>query len=132
MRAPLLLACSPAPSSMTPALTNSSLNFAIAPSSSSDGILPASESLLALTITIKRIVPLPAASLVGTRAALPQGRKGCAAADNLRQQYLRPFAARDLTSAGRICEHGRAPLLAHVPSPSFCLTNLPSRYEAPK
>src|SRR5882757_1126756 len=58
MRAPLLLACNPAPSTMTPALTNSSLNFAIAPSISSDGILPASESLLALTITMKRIVPL--------------------------------------------------------------------------
>jgi hypothetical protein len=55
MRAPFELALSPAPSSMMPALTISSLNFAIAPSSSSDGILPASESLVALTITMKRI-----------------------------------------------------------------------------
>jgi hypothetical protein len=36
-------------------LTISSLNLAIAPSISSDGILPASESLVALTITMKRI-----------------------------------------------------------------------------
>src|SRR5262245_42597194 len=40
---------------MTPALTISSLNLAIAASSSSDGILPASESLVALTITMKRM-----------------------------------------------------------------------------
>src|SRR6187200_1174976 len=59
MRAPLALDCRPAPSTITPALTNSSLNFAIAPSSCSDGILPASESLLALTITMKRIALLP-------------------------------------------------------------------------
>src|SRR5262245_62129250 len=56
MRAPLALDWSPAPSTMTPAFTSSSLNFAIAPSISSEGILPASESLLALTITMKRIV----------------------------------------------------------------------------
>src|SRR3954471_12892567 len=58
MRAPFALDCRPAPSSMMPALTISSLNLAIAPSISSDGILPASESLVALTITMKRIVPL--------------------------------------------------------------------------
>src|SRR6185503_21250993 len=43
---------------MTPALTSSSLNFAMAPSSSSDGIFPASESFDALTITMNRIVVL--------------------------------------------------------------------------
>src|SRR5436190_8539751 len=58
MRAPFELACKPAASSMMPALTISSLNFAILASISSDGILPASDSLLALTITMKRIVSL--------------------------------------------------------------------------
>src|SRR4051812_43192387 len=58
MRAPFALDCRPAPSSMMPALTISSLNLAIALSISSDGILLASESLVALTITMKRIVPL--------------------------------------------------------------------------
>src|SRR5688572_6631902 len=57
-RAPFELGCRPLPSSMTPALTNSSLNFAMAPSSSSDGIFPASESFDALTITMNRIVVL--------------------------------------------------------------------------
>src|SRR5262245_39623669 len=54
-RAPFALDCSPAPSSITPALTSSSLYLAIAASISSDGSLPASESLLAFTITMKRI-----------------------------------------------------------------------------
>src|SRR5262245_35706507 len=57
-RAPLELGCSPLPSSITPAFTISSLNFAMAASSSSEGILPASESLVALTITMNRIVVL--------------------------------------------------------------------------
>src|SRR5436305_7240990 len=58
MRAPCELGLKPAPSSKIPALTISSLNFAILASISSDGILPASDSLLALTITMKRIVSL--------------------------------------------------------------------------
>src|SRR5262249_14080476 len=58
-RAPLELGCNPLPSSITPAFTISSLNFAMAESSSSEGILPASESLVALTITMKRIVVSP-------------------------------------------------------------------------
>src|SRR5215510_8275249 len=58
-RAPLELGCSPLPSSITPAFTISSLNFAMAESSSSEGILPASESLVALTITMKRMVVSP-------------------------------------------------------------------------
>ena len=51
--------CRPLPSSMTPAFTISSLNFAMAARPSSEGILPASESLVALTITMKRIVVSP-------------------------------------------------------------------------
>src|SRR5215467_5194802 len=54
-RAPFALDCSPAPSSITPAFTSSSLYFAIAASISSDGNFPDSESLLAFTITMKRI-----------------------------------------------------------------------------
>src|SRR5258706_4220405 len=51
-RAPLLLDCSPSPASITPALVSSSLYLPIAWSSSWLGILPASESLLAFTITM--------------------------------------------------------------------------------
>src|ERR1043165_10138339 len=65
MRAPFAVGCSPAPSSMTPAFTSSSLNFAIAPSISSLGILPASLSRVALTITMKRIGLLPRSGLTG-------------------------------------------------------------------
>src|SRR5262249_4039679 len=43
------------PSSIRPAFTISSLNFAMAESSSSNGVLPASESLVAFTITMNRI-----------------------------------------------------------------------------
>src|SRR5438270_12217699 len=77
MRAPFALDCSPAPSSMMPALTISSLNFAIAPSISSDGILPASESLVALTITMKRIgLSLGFCRLVDARSAQIVGMHG--------------------------------------------------------
>src|SRR5262245_46355241 len=44
------------PASITPALTNSSLNLPIAVSNSVLGNLPASESLVALTITMNLIV----------------------------------------------------------------------------
>src|ERR1051325_4759676 len=58
MRAPWDVGFRPAPSSMMPAFTISSLNFPMAASMSSVGILPASLSLLALTITMTRIVGL--------------------------------------------------------------------------
>jgi hypothetical protein len=64
MRAPLELGCSPLASSITPAFIISSLNFAMAESSSSDGILPASESLVGFTITMKRIIVSPSWSSV--------------------------------------------------------------------
>src|SRR5205823_1303333 len=54
-RAPFELACRPSPASMTPAFTNSSLNLPISASSSVVGRTPASDSLLALTITMNRI-----------------------------------------------------------------------------
>src|SRR5215510_12658421 len=63
-RAPFELGCSPLASSITPAFTISSLNFAMAKSSSSDGILPASESLVTFTITMKRIAVSPLGSSV--------------------------------------------------------------------
>ena len=62
MRAPFELACSPSPASITPALTISSLNLPIAVSISSDGIAPASDSAVALTITMNRIVVSPSCS----------------------------------------------------------------------
>jgi hypothetical protein len=50
------LACSPSPASITPAFTISSLNFPMASINSLVGRTPASESLLALTIIMNRIV----------------------------------------------------------------------------
>src|SRR6266478_871468 len=58
-RAPFELACSPSPASMTPALLSSSSNFPISASSSALGKVPASEDLLALTITMNRIFLSP-------------------------------------------------------------------------
>jgi hypothetical protein len=51
-RLPLLLGCSPSPPSMTPALTSSSLNLPISVIVFSSGITPASDSFVALTITM--------------------------------------------------------------------------------
>src|SRR5262249_54235187 len=67
-RAPFELGWSPSPASITPAFTSSSLNFPIAASSFSSGITPASESLVALTIAMNRIVVSPRCS--GSRAGL--------------------------------------------------------------
>ena len=61
-RAPFELGCRPSPASMMPAFTSSSLYFIIAVSSSSLGMMPASLSLVALTITINRIVVSPLVS----------------------------------------------------------------------
>src|SRR2546422_10143839 len=55
-RAPLELACSPSPASITPAFSSSMLNFPISVRIFSSGRTPASESLLALTSTMNRIV----------------------------------------------------------------------------
>src|SRR3989449_1059288 len=54
-RAPLELACSPSPASITPAFSSSMLNFPISVRIFSSGRTPASESLLALTSTMNRI-----------------------------------------------------------------------------
>src|SRR5258706_9968143 len=67
-RAPFELGCSPSPASITPAFTSSSLNFPIAARSFSSGITPASESLLALTMIMNRIV-----FSVGLGAGPPDG-----------------------------------------------------------
>ena len=56
---PLELGWRPSPASMTPALTSSSLNFPMSVRSFSLGITPASEFLVAFTITMTRIVVLP-------------------------------------------------------------------------
>src|SRR6478672_513595 len=55
-RAPFELGCRPSPASMIPAFTNSSLYLPMALRSASLGRTPASESLVARTITMKRIV----------------------------------------------------------------------------
>src|SRR5437016_11469135 len=58
-RAPLELGCNPSPASITPAFTSSSLYFPISVRSCSLGITPASESLVAFTIIMNRIVVSP-------------------------------------------------------------------------
>jgi len=58
-RTPFELAWSPSPASITPAFVSSSLNLPISVSSSSLGITPASEFLLALTITMNVIFAFP-------------------------------------------------------------------------
>jgi len=63
IRAPLELGWSPERSSNTPAFISSSLYLPIAESSSSLGILPASESLLALTIIMNRMDVAPLVDL---------------------------------------------------------------------
>src|SRR5271165_4977276 len=54
-RTPFELACRPSAASSTPALISSSLNFPISARNSSLGRAPASEGLVALTITMNRI-----------------------------------------------------------------------------
>src|SRR5262249_1835199 len=56
---PFELGCNPSPASITPAFTKSSLNLPMAVSNSVLGNLPASESLVALTITMNFIVVSP-------------------------------------------------------------------------
>jgi hypothetical protein len=56
IRAPFELGCNPARSSKIPPFAISSLYFVIAAMSLLSGITPASESLLALTIIMNRIV----------------------------------------------------------------------------
>jgi hypothetical protein len=51
-RLPLLLGCSLSPASMTRALASSSLNLPISAMTFSSGIIPASDSFVALTITM--------------------------------------------------------------------------------
>ena len=58
-RAPLELGCSPSPASIMPAFTSSSLKLPISVSSFWSGITPASESSVALTITMTRIYVPP-------------------------------------------------------------------------
>src|SRR5258708_17597909 len=58
-RLPFELACSPSPASITPAFTSSSLYLPILARISVLGRMPASETLLALTITITRIAMTP-------------------------------------------------------------------------
>src|SRR5882672_2099772 len=58
-RLPFELGWSPSPASITPAFTSSSLNFPISASSFCFGMTPASESFVALTITMHRIVMSP-------------------------------------------------------------------------
>src|SRR5262249_29887103 len=63
IRAPFELGCNPSPATITPALFNSSLNLLIPARSSALGFLPASEFLLALTITMNLMLVSPFRSI---------------------------------------------------------------------
>jgi hypothetical protein len=78
MRQPFRVGFSPLASSSTPALAICSLQSAIAVSISSDGMTPASESLVALTRIMNRIAVSPV-SEPGVRRilALPVTANGC-------------------------------------------------------
>src|SRR5713226_4190176 len=71
MRQPFELGCSPEASSSTPAFKSSSWYLVIAAMSFSSGMMPASVSLLALTIIMNRIVAPPCGFGFGAR--LPDG-----------------------------------------------------------
>src|SRR5436305_9964128 len=77
-RFPFELGCSPSPASSTPAFINSSLNLPISDNSSWFRRLPASEFLLAFTITMNRIADTPLSDIninsYGTSPTLPLGR----------------------------------------------------------
>src|SRR6266852_4405222 len=70
-RLPFELGWSPSPASITPAFTSSSLNLPISVRSFSSGRTPASVSLVALMITMTRIVSSPRSFRFG--AGLPGG-----------------------------------------------------------
>ncbi|MNT32969.1 hypothetical protein D3C72_1688770 [compost metagenome] len=70
-RLPLDEGCRPSPASMMPALTSSSLNLPMASSNSVEGMLPASLSSVAFTITITRMVSSPLID-EATMASMPK------------------------------------------------------------
>src|SRR5260370_36789126 len=76
-RLPFELAWSPSPASSMPAFTSSSLNFPISARSFCFGKTPASESLLAFTITITRILVSPFWSGLGLVAGWSQSAEPC-------------------------------------------------------
>src|SRR5262245_25852490 len=66
-RAPLLEGCRPSPASMRPAFTSSSLNLPISVRSCSLGIWPASDALVALTMTMTFMTWSPLSVACGCR-----------------------------------------------------------------
>src|SRR5947199_274143 len=72
-RAPLELACSPSPASITPAFSSWMLNFPISVRIFSSGRTPASESLLALTSTMTLIVV--SSFVLGSTYTTGEGRR---------------------------------------------------------
>ena len=72
-RAPLALACRPARSSRAPAFFSSSLYLPIAVSIFSSGSAPASDSLVALTSIMNRIVVSPFSLKPASRRVYPGG-----------------------------------------------------------
>src|SRR5215471_1527637 len=89
-RAPFELGWSPSPASITPAFANSSLNLPILVRISLLGRTPASDSLLAFTITMKRIFRVSFPRFVRI-VFLPYSRSPGAKIDNGQSLSLLPF-----------------------------------------
>src|SRR5437879_5457778 len=105
MRAPLELGWSPSPASITPAFTSSALNFPIAVSSSALGMMPASESFVALTITMTRIVLSPLGFVLRARIGLLQTRRtrGRRFRQGSEIWFPNPFRGREVSTAHASC-----------------------------
>src|SRR3954469_20767302 len=82
----------PSPASMTPALTSSSLNLPMASRSSVEGMTPASESFVAFTRTITRIVlsPLSHEGRLSRRLGRSRHADEAVAGDEFGQRLLAP------------------------------------------
>src|SRR5262249_19182198 len=94
MRAPLEVGCSPSPASMTPALTISSLNFPMSARIFWSGMIPASDSLFAGTMAMKRIVGSPFEGLnsrQGSRTAFERHNPDSTYASNKAEQDRQAF-----------------------------------------
>src|SRR5262245_41381875 len=105
--APFELGWSPSPASITPAFTNSSLNFPMSASSFWLGMTPASESFVALTITMNRIFSPWRLALIGLRTVV--SRSGGAQID------AGPTKIRKKTGRHRLVPQLRQPALKKSP-----------------
>src|SRR5262249_48743903 len=115
------------PASITPALTNSSLNFPISAKSFSLGMTPASLFLVALTITMNRIVVSCEVSVSTSLASRQACWEACSSSGRIRRRQIdnrRPSLSNRLTltaiappSKTQALYQDRPPACFHVQPP---------------